>query len=132
IRNTFGDGTVMNVFENGQANSLDLAIRNAQMQAGDPPVSVLHYNPSHGGFMDTIESAIGKAFGYSSQANELRNLLMATNDIPTKLYNHSQGGITTNIAINSINQTHGLPLLGNLSVQYNGAAVNRGDSQDII
>lgn len=124
-------GNSIAVFENGQSNALEKAIKLGAEQTGAGQF-VLHHNPTHGGFLDTMESAAGKLFGGTSQGAELANLLAATSDMQVSLTAHSQGGLTTNIAIASYTENFGAGGLPNLSVHYNGAAVTEADSRQLV
>jgi len=66
-------------------------------------------------------SQVGREFG---------NFLSTTSDVNVNLVVHSQGGITANIAMNQVlSQGESLP---NLTIQYNGAAVNSAASQTLV
>jgi hypothetical protein len=122
-------GGSVDVFQNGQSNDLKLAVRNGSMQLGVSSF-VLFYNPTHGGINDTLESAAGKLTGTSQVGREFGNFLSATSSINVNLVVHSQGGITANIGMNQVlSQGGSLP---NLSIHYNGAAVNEMTSRALV
>jgi hypothetical protein len=121
----------MNVFENGQSNPLLKAVTLGFEQTGSKSF-VLHWNPDHGGIMDSLESMWGTLTGTSAQGRELGRFLAATSDIKTNLFAHSQGGISTNIGVNQVINQYGRESLPNLSVHYNGSAVNSFASQMLL
>lgn len=93
---------------------------------------MLHHNPTHNGAIDTLESAWGILTGRSRAGQELGRFLAATRHIAINLVAHSQGGISTNIALKQVYIQFGGNTLPNLAVHYNGAAVNRRASENLV
>jgi hypothetical protein len=122
-------GGTVDVFVNGQSNDLNKAIRLGSNQLGASSF-VLFYNPTHGDLADTFESLVGKLTGTSQVGREFGNFLSATSGVNVNLVVHSQGGITANIGMNQVlSQGGSLP---NLTIYYNGAAVNATTSQALV
>lgn len=119
----------LDVFLNGQSNKLEKAVRNGQMQLGVASF-ILFHNPTHGGFRDTLESAHGKLMGTTKVGREFAAFLSSTSGFSVNLVVHSQGGITANIAMTQVLHMGGS--LQNLSIHYNGAAVNEMVSRALV
>jgi len=107
--------------EDGTWNRKELDPSSVKGMGGD---SV--YNPTNGGFADTVESVSGSDDISRSSADVLKNFDLTT----SKLYAHSQGGMITNKSIELL-KGDGVNMNG-MTVDYNGAAVNKGASNDIL
>ena len=98
----WSDANIEKLFVNGQSNDLELAVKNGYDQLGNSNRYHVFHNPTHGGAIDTVESALGKQAGASNLAKELANLLVDNASTLQLVAAHSQGAIITSNALKLI------------------------------
>lgn len=90
---------IVNLSVNGQSNDLELAIKNGYQQLGKPSKFHVYLNPTKTGFVDTIESILGKTKGPSSLARGLAEILTGNADTLVNVASHSQGTVIVSNAL---------------------------------
>ncbi|MGY5796418.1 hemagglutinin repeat-containing protein [Rheinheimera faecalis] len=96
---------------NGILNNLPQALVNAMEQTDSSNVTS-HYNPTHGGIPDLLESLIDKAFGnafiktgVASQTGEfVKEVVTARADSGSNFIGHSQGSLLMNAGLNNLDK----------------------------
>ncbi len=122
-------GRGIKLWVNGQSNMPAKAANLGFERVRADEFYMIH-NPTNGGFMDTIESALGKATGRTPISQSTANILSQVDLSKSHLYAHSQGGIITRNALVMRHQM-GQNLSG-LKVTMDGAAVNWGTTHLIF
>lgn len=96
---------------NGILNNLPQALVNAMEQTDSGKVTS-HYNPTHGGIPDLLESLIDKTFGngfiqtgVASQTGEfVKDVVLSRADNGSNFIGHSQGSLLMNAGLNTLDK----------------------------
>ncbi len=114
-------GQSADIFINGQSNNPFKAARLGFERVQKDEFYLIH-NPEVTGFMDTVESMVGKLTGRTPVSEGTAKILANFDLTNSHIYAHSQGGIITRNAL-VLRHRLGQDLAG-LRVTFDGAAVN--------
>ncbi|HEY0923395.1 hemagglutinin repeat-containing protein [Rheinheimera pacifica] len=129
---------------NGILNNLPQALVNAMEQTDSSKVTS-HYNPTHGGIPDLLESLIDKVFGnafiktgVARQTGEfVKDVVTARADSGSNFIGHSQGSLLMNAGLNTLDKDDfsGIVFTDNKNIPtffINGAPVQAGTMETTV